>query len=736
MLALARFAVFVACTAAVLAAAVRVSGRLYPERPWARLLAAAVLAITFVCVLEEVLGAVGLLAPLPVAAGALLGAAAVLLWVRPAPGRRPLRWPLATVATILLAVVGTSLLAMSLGRPTLGLDSLQYHYPMVAGWLARGDLVTPKGFGVGSFMWFYPSDTELLHTWTVVWVRGDYLISLVSFVLYGLSMAAVGGLVHRLGGRASTAVVAALAWATLPVLVGSQIRAAGSDVALAAYVGLAVYFSVAYWQGLQEGGEGPGGFWRRRRDVVLAGISLGLALGAKYTALYIAVALAAVFTGALVVRAARRRDTGPSPVGSDAEAPEPQGSGSGPSPRLAWSTVLGVLLTGAAGVALAGGFFYVRNAVVAGNPFYPVGILGLPDGYVTSGIRDILRFGDHKVIEYLLPPHPWLVKAWIGYAWAGAVLFAVGLVATPLLLAGDRRPQRALRLVVCGLVPALLCVLYLTTPTSAGGPKGYPYQIGSNVRYALPALLMGTVGAAVALDRLGGRWAAGLLGAVVVLDLGHSGLLAMGVGLGGGPLSGRTIAIGYMLGTAAVAAAALGVRLVRRLWDRLERPLPVLAAAVAVVSVLAGAVAARHYATQNRYAYSEELSEVAFNRARTWPEGTAVAYAGLDENYPLYGPRLANRVMLAAKEVDTGTYWFFDDAEELVGFMKRNRLRWLVVKDRDVDDLARRAGIPKSVVDASGARALEGKEARWARSRPDHFRVVAHEDDVWLFEFT
>ena len=101
----------------------------------------------------------------------------------------------------------------------------------------------------------------------------------------------------------------------------------------------------------------------------------------------------------------------------------------------------------AVAVALAtGGFWYVRNAVVTGNPFYPVAVPGLPLPALYGGAE--MRAWDYHVpIGDLAALGSMLLAAGVGFASAAAVATA-----------------RLWRSIEAALLLALLAIFWLVIP--------------------------------------------------------------------------------------------------------------------------------------------------------------------------------------------------------------------------------------------------------------------------------
>lgn len=710
------YVIFVLASAAVLATAGMWARRLYPERPWSRVLAVGVIAVTEVVVVDEVLGTFGLMRRGPTTLAVIIVAVASGLLLRGSagPGRVvPLRWPLGTWPTLAVAAVGAGLLAVCLGRPATGLDTLQYHYPLVAHWLDVGNLTTPKVFSVGIEPWFYPANGELLEHWTVAWFHQDFLISLVSWATFGLTAATVIGLCRRLGAGLVTGLLAALAVLSIPVIWGSQLRSGQVDLLVAAFLLLAVYFGLAWWQSPNV------------TDAALAGAAAGIAAGTKFVALPGVILLGGLFAGVVVV-AVRKRHIGA-------------------------ATAAKTIATAAAAVAIGGAYFYIRNYWIAGNPLFPGSVAGLPGAWMPLDIDKL----NITILDYVLDlnPHPWILASWVASTWVAGILAVVAMVVVPLVIWWRRSklaPAGQL-LVVCWIVPLLLLASYVVAPTSAGGPMGYPAWFPPNIRYGFPFLATATIGIVCVAARLRPRWGLWLAAGILAANVVDAGLALVGVLPSGGGLSPPTMLVGLGLGIAGTAGAWAVVRLLRRVPLVSDRRWAVVGVLV-VVAAVAGALASWIASTDRRYDFFPPEQDVAFDVIHDVeadrPDGFVVAFSNWPWAWPLYGERLQNTVLAALDENTAGPNEDqpspgvgkpFANAEALVAFMREHGVEYFVA--RDAQPLGSKDELPVSQDEidrlATDLRVrddvINPRDVEFALSRPDVFTLVAHDDTTYVF---
>jgi hypothetical protein len=206
----------------------------------------------------------------------VFAAGAIGVWLRagrPLPARPRIglaalrRHPLLVV---LAAAVGAALLfELFLATTTVpnNWDAMTYHLSRAAGWYQQGSLAWLNGHTLRENI--FPPNAEIQALYTMVFTRGDRLTNLPQFVAELALLVGIFGTARRSGFARSGAAFAALMFATLTE-VALQATSTQNDLIVSAYVVAAVYFILG----------------RTRRDVALAALALGLALGTKFTAIY------------------------------------------------------------------------------------------------------------------------------------------------------------------------------------------------------------------------------------------------------------------------------------------------------------------------------------------------------------------------------------------------------------------------------------------------------------------
>ena len=516
-------------------------------------------AFAILVVTEAMLGAIGRLD-----ARSTLGAlAAVALMLaagtrRSAPRRMdagPEREPLTVLdAACVFALAAVLLLRAraGFGKTTFLYDTLSYHLHVPATWIADRRLeIVPAVFGDPS--WAYaPSNLELWFAFLMAPLHSDYLAGTGQVAFAALAALAIVAAVREGGGRRTAALAAALVFLLVPE-VWQQIRTAMTDLGLAALLLASLPFS------LRGARRATGG------DLTTAAAALGLAVGTKYVGLPLALPFAVAT--AFSAKAGRPRPT--------------------------------TLAAAAAIVFATGGFWYLRNALVTGNPFYPVATLGLP------GLTD--RAALRAWIYHLPIGQLGALGEMIGAAGFGFVVVAAVVIVW-------RRPQME-----AGLLLALVAVFWLWIP----------YQ---ESRFLFPAFGV----AAVAIGRAPGP-ATGPLAAPLDWRL---GVVLAGLVEYSTPERWLIVPVGALGAAAAIAWRHLLARARRPL-----RSLPTvgLAGLVATAALMLTIGLDRYRARDPGCAIGSGLDD-AWAWFRGNVQGARVAYTGTNLGFPLTGRELANRV--------------------------------------------------------------------------------------------
>ncbi|MEC4888426.1 MAG: hypothetical protein RI101_00060 [Nitrospira sp.] len=279
--------------------------------------------------------------------------------------------------------IGVLFLLETATRPPEGWDAMVYHLPLAMKWLQRGSLA----FIEESWKFQMPSNGELFPLF-LTYFGNERLLSLANLPFAVLAMLAVYSLAWRALGSFEGALLAALGFGTMPIVLYNTFSV-GVDIFAASFFLVSVVFLLALYQ--QE----PQACEARLLLGGIAGLAFGLGLGARY----IYVPLFLLMTGLCVLL-----------------------SLTGLAPLRGGKWTRAVLTTGTfvAGSLLPSAFWYIRNWGGTGNPMYPlefsVGAQGIKvstkalseySRIVVPRVQDpgfCLVASDHTVTHWLMAP--------------------------------------------------------------------------------------------------------------------------------------------------------------------------------------------------------------------------------------------------------------------------------------------------------------------------------------------
>lgn len=384
---------------------------------------------------------------------------------------------------------------------------------------------------------------------------------------------------------------------------------------------------------------------RSTAHLAMIGLTLGLCVGAKYTFVIPAVALAL----GLVVTTERGR-------------------------RLRASVA--VLVS----ACVTGSYWYVRNMVVVGNPLPSLGLhlgpLTLPHvkgAGPTSTVASFLLDGQAWRANFL----PGL-RSSLGPAWPVLVALAFAGMLGAIL---DRR-EPVVRLL--GVVAVVSFVGYLVTPQYLIAGFGRPYFFGVNVRYASPALVLGLALLPIAF-RTRWRWVLGLLLAtLVVTELDPTswptrfGWAVFADRIGDGD---ALWAVALLIVAAGLAVAGIWLwRRAGRAHTRAGRRAVRWGVVAAVPLVILVALLGTH----DEYLKNRYVGALPFPQVDAWVRDqhrVRIAVAGLfmQDQYPLVGADLSNLVQYVGIKTSGGGFRSPRSCDEWVHMLEEGRYEYVVV---------------------------------------------------------
>jgi hypothetical protein len=605
-----------------------------------------IVAVALLIWISEILGTFTLFFPGAVVAASVLVAGAIALWPAgpvgaasptvlgaggasaprgtpaPPPPAGESGWGLLIMVGVIALVFGHWALTTkhALDRGVFNFDSLWYHLPFAAD-MVQSHSVTGMHYVDTVFTnWFYPQNSEVLHGVGMLLTGRD---TLSLFINYGWLVVAflAAWCVGRPYGRGSLSVVAAALLLESHILVVREPGAAKNDLMAAALLLAAIAILVNAWKSREGGGTQVGVGERFSLPLgwplAVAGLAAGLAAGTKVTAL----AMAAALSVAVLVLA---------PTGRRLAA-------------AGWWFVPALL---------GGGFWYLRNLVVAGNPEPAIKHLGLIS--LPHPLREQIGRPEFSIAHYATDTGVWHEYFGPGLHDAFGVLWplVVGAAIVAALAALVRGRDRVVRCV--GAVALFGFLAYLFTPLSAAGAGGAPEAFGINLRYVYGALLAGLVLVPLPrfFDRGRRQWwlLAALLFALAASDRGDAVLRDPAR-----PFALLVIVLAVLVPAALLAARGRGA-------SRGAVAAGFAALALAVVAI--GYPLQRHY-LQERFrneVAAESIPGMGLDSAYRWARDTGDARIGLAGStaafaqYGFYGTDLSNRVLVLGAKGPHGAF--------------------------------------------------------------------------------
>ena len=549
-----------------------------------------------------------------------------------------------------LAVAFASRCGSAVGGELFFYDAISYHLHFASSWMHTGQLeIVPTVFGDLAPA-YGASNVELVSHALMTVLHSAYLAQAAQLPFLWIGLLALISTVRELGGTRAGALAAALAFLMIWE-VWLQSAIAMVDVALASLFVAMLPFLIRLWRSPS------------RRDLVSLALALGLFVGTKSLALLFGLPL--LIAGAWILW--RQRDCLP-----------------GAASLVGWAGFCLSL------VIATGGFWYLRNWIVTGNPIFPVevqlGPLVLFDGIYTPATMREWEW--HYSVWSLNDFARLLLSAGIGFVFAG--MLALGL----------RRRQFD-----WALAAVLLSIAWFVVP----------YQ---HSRFFMPFYAV----LAISLGALSARTETRRLGAI---------LLAVAIG-------SSVLAWPDWTRFSVVAAFAIGWFL-----PRFERVLPLRPIACLLVIALLVAMTANFFTYRTRYpeyGVSDDL-----DAAWTWVhenvEGAHFAYAGSNLPFPLTGRDLRNRVSYAnvSLGVDARAHDFpaSENAKTAEPVIYRQGARydaWLQnLRKLGVDRLFVSTLFP--IVATNMESDPEGfpVERSWADSHPETFQPIYQNESVMLY---
>lgn len=500
------------------------------------------------------------------------------------PASTLLNWTGFAIAAVAFGAFSIGM-RMKYGTGMTGFDSTWYHGPFAAGFAQSGDTFSLHYLAPQFLSWFYPQNSELLHSLGMLAYGNDLISPLINVGWFAACLLAAWCIGRPYGGAPISMAGVAIVLASTAMT--DQAGEARNDIVGTFFVLAALAVLVNAAAGGRRITLGP---------VLLVTIAAGLAAGTKVNFIAAALALA---IGAIVLA----------------------------QPLLRRRAVVTTL----AGLSLGGIYWYIRNLVHSGNPLpwiNHIGPLGLPGPAQDVGGRDA-----GSVWGYLTDPG--VIKDWFlpgfgdGFGVGWIVLAGLSIIALIYCLSRDSGPARR----TGAAVGVALVVAWLVAPTSASGPAGEPNGFVSGLRYLAPAIAvsMALLGSAVGPRSPSWRWLViGVIALLTPFTIAISDTASFRQVLGGVVFAGIVFGLLVLLSW-----------LYRSGWSK---PRIWAAAGMVLIVVLAGQAVQSSY-LDSRYE-NPDFTTPGLNQAFAWAQtvdDVSIA-TNATRQYPLFGRDLDNDV--------------------------------------------------------------------------------------------
>jgi hypothetical protein len=338
-------------------------------------------------------------------------------------------------------------------------------------------------------------------------------------------------------------------------------------------------------------------------------------------------------------------------------------------------------------MVIGGGYWYVRNLIVSGNPFPWQSIGPIHHAEALQGRHP------YAIVHYATDTSVWgryftpALHERLGELWP--IYLALAVIGVLLVLWRGGRVERML-----GVVALIAAIAYLLTPLGASGPDGMPVGFRLNIRYLAPGLVLALTLLAIPppfageqrVWRLGSRrrlWRMTTLALFAVLVVVSAGAIG-------------AIDTGRIPGTIALALTVVALPLVLLLLGRQGLgPISLAAVGLAAVIILAGfgRLAQKHYldvrysSASADYPRNEqpavELGQ-GLGAAYDWARGTSglrIALSGTEGalfQYGLWGGDATNQVFYIGQKGSRGSFNEIPECPEWIGALNDGDFDYVV----------------------------------------------------------
>jgi hypothetical protein len=578
---------------------------------------------------------------------------------------------------VLAVIIGFSLakLYVNLINPPFGWDSLNYHFTFAVEWLKNKNLSTPLVVSDIPCPTYFPLNGSLIYLWFIYPFHNVFLADLGQAPFYFMALLAIYSICRKLDVSREIAFLAAVVMAITPNYF-KQLSIAYVDLMVCAWFLLALNYLLSFYEDAN---------WE---NTCLFSLSLGMLIGTKTMGLTYGFILVLFFLY-LIVRKLDRKGIY----------------------KIATFAIL---------LAVTGGFSYIRNFVLTGNPLYPLSLkfnsLSLPGVMEKSNFVAFVNKSDFAFSTMLF--HEGLGAGTLIFIIPGLLLFLYGSIVK------RRIAFREVLLIACFIFIYVVYRYVISVP---------------NVRYFYPALGVGFIMAFVALSNI--RLPIRILKIIVAICV-----LASIPELAKPKFPEFTAAL---ITTLFVFIILLGgFRFVQKRIVGVG-----LLCVLAVLVVLT--IESRNYRQNefSRYAASRKYSGFWPDAVQAWAwlsqksDGNNIAYVGRPVPLPLYGRDLRNNVYYCSVNgidpmfihYQKNAWYSWDNHSESMhrSFEEPNNYRGGANYDLWLRNLRKRKTDYLFIYSLHQTKNIAFPiEEKWASAHPAIFKLVYNNDTIHIYKLT
>lgn len=336
------------------------------------------------------------------------------------------------ILSIILSFIGVNyILALfqAIYEPPSGYDSMAYHLPMAIEWIKTGKIL-PIYFAL--FLSYMPGTGELLSATQIMTIKSDFLVSSIQFPFLIISAISIYSIGKTIGLNKKASLIASLFLFSTPVFV-EEVQRLYIDIIFMSFVLLTLHYALKYLK------------TKNRTFFFLSAVTAGLLMGTKYIGMHFLILIIPVLIISLIIHSKIQ--------------------------ILKFIFFIKNSLLWISITLLVGGYWYIRNWVITGNPIFPspvtIGKFALFQSGISPYYMDILKRVTliNNLKGYDITPYK--EHIYLSFGQPLLITLGIGIVcALILILIEKQRISRKILNVYLILLPLFTIIVYSTIPFS------------------------------------------------------------------------------------------------------------------------------------------------------------------------------------------------------------------------------------------------------------------------------